>query len=177
MSLILVFHQWESMHLPHIQTELVVFLNETNSSCRLGTCDLSGRSLDHWSLWKCEITANRRDWQKSFGSVNPPKTMRPPNSGFMLGQRHTRWPNIKVNQHWDYCKRLATSNMRYWFTVFLMVGRRRRRWTSIEITLVQCPVFARYRMSATANNPFKPEFTIVIFIHYKSRIAVAILDL
>ena len=26
-------------------------------------------------------------------------------------------------------------------------------------------------------NPFKPEFTIVIFIHYKQRIAVAILDL
>ena len=26
-------------------------------------------------------------------------------------------------------------------------------------------------------NPFKPEFTIAIFIHYKSRIAVAILDL
>ena len=26
-------------------------------------------------------------------------------------------------------------------------------------------------------NPFKPEFTIVIFIHYKSRIAAAILDL
>ena len=26
-------------------------------------------------------------------------------------------------------------------------------------------------------NPFKPEFTIVIFIHYKPRIAVAILDL
>ena len=25
--------------------------------------------------------------------------------------------------------------------------------------------------------PFKPEFTIVIFIHYKPRIAVAILDL
>ena len=25
--------------------------------------------------------------------------------------------------------------------------------------------------------PFKPEFTIVIFIHYKQRIAVAILDL
>ena len=78
---------------------------------------------------------------------------------------------------WANGKRLATSNMRYWFTVFLMVGRRRRRWTSIEITLVQCPVFARYRMSATAINPFKPEFTIVIFIHYKSRIAVAILDL
>ena len=26
-------------------------------------------------------------------------------------------------------------------------------------------------------NPFKPEFTIVIFIHHKPRIAVAILDL
>ena len=26
-------------------------------------------------------------------------------------------------------------------------------------------------------NPFKPEFTIVIFIHCKPRIAVAILDL
>ena len=26
-------------------------------------------------------------------------------------------------------------------------------------------------------NPFKPEFTIVISIHYKPRIAVAILDL
>ena len=26
-------------------------------------------------------------------------------------------------------------------------------------------------------NPFKPEFTIVILIHYKPRIAVAILDL
>ena len=25
--------------------------------------------------------------------------------------------------------------------------------------------------------PFKPEFTIVIYIHYKPRIAVAILDL
>ena len=25
-------------------------------------------------------------------------------------------------------------------------------------------------------NPFRPEFTIVIFIHHKSRIAVAILD-
>ena len=26
-------------------------------------------------------------------------------------------------------------------------------------------------------NPFKPEFTIVIYIHYKPRIAVAIIDL
>ena len=27
------------------------------------------------------------------------------------------------------------------------------------------------------SNPFKPEFTVVIFINYKPRIAVAILDL
>ena len=26
-------------------------------------------------------------------------------------------------------------------------------------------------------NPFRPDFTILIFIHYKPRIAVAILDL
>ena len=29
----------------------------------------------------------------------------------------------------------------------------------------------------TAINPLEPEFTIVIFIHYKPRIAIAILDL
>ena len=32
-------------------------------------------------------------------------------------------------------------------------------------------------MTMTFINPFKPEFTMVIFIHYKPRIAVAILDL
>ena len=32
-------------------------------------------------------------------------------------------------------------------------------------------------ITTTLINPFKSEFTIVIFIHYKSRIAVAILDL
>ena len=35
----------------------------------------------------------------------------------------------------------------------------------------------RFHNSIQRFNPFKPEFTIVIFIHYKSRIAVAILDL
>ena len=39
----------------------------------------------------------------------------------------------------------------------LMFVHRLRRWPNI--------------------NPFKPEFTIVIFIHYKPRIAVAILYL
>ena len=34
-----------------------------------------------------------------------------------------------------------------------------------------------YTKNVWALNPFKPEFTIVIFIHYKPRIAAAILDL
>ena len=33
------------------------------------------------------------------------------------------------------------------------------------------------KLKASLINPFKPEFTIVIFIHYKPRIAIAILDL
>ena len=39
-----------------------------------------------------------------------------------------------------------------------------------------CPVDVEW-MSECDFNPFKPEFTIVTFIHYKPRIAVAILDL
>ena len=35
---------------------------------------------------------------------------------------------------------------------------------------------ARVGVFSSLINPFKPDFTIVIFIHYKSRIAVAILD-
>ena len=31
--------------------------------------------------------------------------------------------------------------------------------------------------TSSCSNPFEPEFTIVILIHYKTRIAVAILDL
>ena len=50
-----------------------------------------------------------------------------------------------------------------------MLAHRLRRSTSIEQTLsLSC---------ARAVNPFKPEFTIAIFIHYKPRIAVAILNL
>ena len=41
-------------------------------------------------------------------------------------------------------------------------------------SLIQC---YSYRNCLVSINPFKPEFTIVIFIHYKPRIAVAILDL
>ena len=38
------------------------------------------------------------------------------------------------------------------------------------------PTKRRYFMSRGVN-PFKPEFTIVIFLHYQPRIAAAILDL
>ena len=38
-------------------------------------------------------------------------------------------------------------------------------------------LYKPWRPNFISNNPFKPEFTIVIFIHYKPRIAVAILDL
>ena len=37
--------------------------------------------------------------------------------------------------------------------------------------------YTGHTVSSDGINPFKPEFTIVIFIHYKPRIAVAILDL
>ena len=41
-------------------------------------------------------------------------------------------------------------------------------------------ILGRYPNSGTLPfqiNPFRPEFTIVILIHYKPRIAVAILDM
>ena len=40
------------------------------------------------------------------------------------------------------------------------------------------PLFHTVRLDMTSTiNPFEPKFVIVIFIHYKPRIAVAILDL
>ena len=38
-------------------------------------------------------------------------------------------------------------------------------------------LFEQLHLKKNTLNPFKPEFTIVIFIHYMPRIAVAILDL
>ena len=43
-------------------------------------------------------------------------------------------------------------------------------WKDPLVSIVYNKTFQRF-------NPFKAEFTIVIFIHYKPRIAVAILDL
>ena len=48
----------------------------------------------------------------------------------------------------------------------------------IQIVFTQCVVHKYDTCDTdTAVNPFKPEFTIVIFTHYKPRIAAAILDL
>ena len=41
------------------------------------------------------------------------------------------------------------------------------------VSWVYWKIYQRFNMF----NPFKPEFTIVISIHYKPRIAIAILDL
>ena len=38
------------------------------------------------------------------------------------------------------------------------------------VSIAYIKIFQRF-------NPFRPDFTIVIFIHYKPRIAVAIVDL
>ena len=53
------------------------------------------------------------------------------------------------------------------------------KFTSIEnYTTFKNHVFLWLNLIFTrVFNPFKPEFTIVVFIHYKPRIAVAILDL
>ena len=52
-----------------------------------------------------------------------------------------------------------------------------RRWPNAVSALGQRLIFTGYDYTDWRFNPFKPEFTIVIFIHYKPRIAVAILDL
>ena len=44
------------------------------------------------------------------------------------------------------------------------------KWKTRLVSIVYTKIFLRF-------NPFKPEFTIVIFIHYKPRIATAILAL
>ena len=44
-------------------------------------------------------------------------------------------------------------------------------------TTICCDLPVRVPQQTRDINPFNPEFTIVIFIHYKLRIVVAILDL
>ena len=47
----------------------------------------------------------------------------------------------------------------------------------LDLEYISTCVLIKYIPSLGYLNPFKPEFTIIIFIHYKPRIAVAILDL
>ena len=52
------------------------------------------------------------------------------------------------------------------------------KWANYDEFKLKKPlVFMVYIKLYQRFNPFEPEFTIVVFIHYKSRIAVAILDL
>ena len=46
-----------------------------------------------------------------------------------------------------------------------------------DIIQIPWPSVFKTTESNTCLNPFKPEFPIVIFIHYKPRIAIAILTL
>ena len=55
--------------------------------------------------------------------------------------------------------------------LWLAAPNRNFKWAKIFVS------FETKHLQILMFNPFKPEFTIVIFIHYKSRIAVAILDL
>ena len=63
---------------------------------------------------------------------------------------------LKPDSFHFFCIGYSIDDCRIWPYVVLMLDQRRRRW----------PV-----------NPVRPDFTVVIFIHYKPRIAVAILDL
>ena len=48
---------------------------------------------------------------------------------------------------------------------------------SKSMEMAACKDMIKFHYKFFHINPLKPEFTIVIFIHYKPRIAVAILDL
>ena len=53
-----------------------------------------------------------------------------------------------------------------------------KKWVGGKLATAIIYIFFFYKQHFLIHfNPFKPQFTIVIFIHYKPRIAVAILDL
>ena len=106
----------------------------------------------------------------------------------------------KERQHMWHCKPTNTGHCP---CVGSMLGQRRRWWASIDPTHGQYPVFAGNAMQGQTTltayfsykqlfciwicicsflkqidlDPFKSEFKFVVFINYKPRIAVAILDL
>ena len=52
------------------------------------------------------------------------------------------------------------------------------KWNELSKTFMMISIWKKQKcFSFVRVNSFKPEFTVVIFIHYKSQIAVAILDL
>ena len=58
------------------------------------------------------------------------------------------------------------------------MAQSRLRWTNTQfISFHLLPVVQDCAILTLLINPFMPDFTIVIFIHYKARIAVAIPDL
>ena len=61
---------------------------------------------------------------------------------------------------------------RMWFFIYIYVTR---STNTVDSLVYEMTGFHFLRIPTL--NHFKPEFTIVIFIHYKPRIAVAILDL
>ena len=70
--------------------------------------------------------------------------------------------------------KLISITLQYIFFNYLKLGI----WTKFPASNMRKPyLFFIYEKFNYSINPLKPEFTIVIFIHYKPWIAVAILDL
>ena len=83
---------------------------------------------------------------------------------------------VNENHSYFFCSDIAFRNvlgtlyMQLWIIFIInIVAGSTVCYQEIVITVID--------LGSTLYNPFKPEFTIVIFIHYKPRIAVAILDL
>ena len=90
----------------------------------------------------------------------------------MLVHRLRRWPNIKP---------ALLNPLPAEFTSFIFTNLKlclaTATTTSSKWKLLIFVWFEVNNWQAVMFNPFKPKFTIVIFIHYKSRIALPILDM
>ena len=84
---------------------------------------------------------------------------RPPDTGF----------EIQTPEVWDRTRYLSVTEAPHNIVFYEWM------WKIPSTTKVE--VVKKTGTGAHPFNPFEPEFTIVIFIHYKPRIAVAILDL
>ena len=89
---------------------------------------------------------------------------------------------VKFNMHSTYAKQVIVLKLADrrtdvwadgWTRLMTIIGIRQnfgRGLKTFLVSMVYTTIIQRF-------NPFEPEFTIIIFIHYKPRIAVAILDL